>query len=49
MNARCCCPPDNLNTVADLFDEVLILNRRAVAFGPVQEVFTESNLALAYG
>ena len=39
----------DLNTVADLFDEVLILNRRAVAFGPVQEVFTESNLALAYG
>ena len=32
-----------------LFDEVLILNRRAVAFGPVQEVFTEANLALAYG
>ena len=39
----------DLNTVADLFDEVLILNRRAVAVGPVQEVFTESNLALAYG
>jgi ABC-type Mn2+/Zn2+ transport system ATPase subunit len=39
----------DLNTVADLFDEVLILNRRAVAFGPVAEVFTEANLSLAYG
>jgi len=39
----------DLNTVADLFDEALILNRRAVAFGPVAEVFTEANLSLAYG
>lgn len=39
----------DLNTVADLFDEVLILNRRALAFGRVKDVFTEPNLALAYG
>ncbi len=39
----------DLNTVAGLFDEVLILNRRAVAFGPVAGVFTEANLSLAYG
>jgi len=39
----------DLNTVQDLFDEVLILNRRALAFGLVSEVFTEPNLALAYG
>jgi ABC-type Mn2+/Zn2+ transport system ATPase subunit len=39
----------DLNTVADLFDEVLILNRKALAFGGVKEVFTEPNLALAYG
>lgn len=39
----------DLNTVEDLFDEVLILNRRALVFGRVKEVFTEPNLALAYG
>jgi ABC-type Mn2+/Zn2+ transport system ATPase subunit len=39
----------DLNTVEGLFDEVLILNRRAVAFGRVGDVFTEANLALAYG
>ena len=39
----------DLNTVPDLFDEVLILNREAVAFGGVKDVFTEPNLALAYG
>ena len=39
----------DLNTVGDLFDEVLILNRTALAFGTVQSVFTEPNLALAYG
>ncbi len=39
----------DLNTVEELFDEVLILNRRALAFGPVPEVFNRSNLDLAYG
>lgn len=39
----------DLNTVGDLFDEVLILNRRSLAFGSVKDVFTEPNLALAYG
>ncbi len=39
----------DLNTVGDLFDEVLILNRTALAFGGVKEIFTEPNLALAYG
>lgn len=39
----------DLNTVGDLFDEVLILNRRSLAFGGVKDVFTEPNLALAYG
>ena len=39
----------DLNTVGDLFDEVLILNRTALAFGAVKDVFTEPNLALAYG
>ena len=39
----------DLNTVGDLFDEVLILNREALVFGAVKDVFTEPNLALAYG
>ena len=39
----------DLNTVGDLFDEVLILNRTALAFGAVKDVFNEPNLALAYG
>jgi ABC-type Mn2+/Zn2+ transport system ATPase subunit len=39
----------DLNTVEELFDEVLILNRRGLAFGPVGEVFNHGNLNLAYG
>lgn len=39
----------DLSTVPSLFDQVLILNRKALAFGTVPEVFTEPNLALAYG
>jgi manganese/zinc/iron transport system ATP- binding protein len=38
-----------LQTVPEYFDEVLILNVRAVATGRVDEVFTEDNLRLAYG
>ena len=38
----------DLNTVRDLFDEVFILNKTGISFGPVSEVFTERNLALAY-
>lgn len=38
----------DLNTVRELFDQVLILNRRAVAFGPVDEMFTEQNLDAVY-
>ena len=38
----------DLNSVADLFDQVLILNRRTVAFGPVAEAFTPAALAAAY-
>jgi manganese/zinc/iron transport system ATP- binding protein len=38
-----------LQTVADYFDRVALLNVRLVAAGPVTEVFTESNLRLAYG
>jgi ABC-type Mn2+/Zn2+ transport system ATPase subunit len=39
----------DLNTVGELFDQVLILNRRTVAFGNVGEVFTKRALDEAYG
>lgn len=39
----------DLNTVADLFDQVFILKRRPVAFGTVAEAFTPENLNTAYG
>ncbi len=38
-----------LETVRDIFDEVLLLKRRAVAFGPVDEAFTERNIKATYG
>ena len=39
----------DLQTVADYFDSVTLLNVRRIASGPVAEVFTEQNLRLAYG
>ena len=39
----------DLATVPDYFDRVVILNRRLVAEGPVDEVFTRENVADAYG
>ncbi len=39
----------DLHTVADYFDRVLLLNRRAVASGPVAEVFTDDLLRATYG
>ncbi|MDL1901614.1 metal ABC transporter ATP-binding protein [Anaerolineae bacterium CFX9] len=39
----------DLQTVAEYFDHVLLLNVRAVAFGPISEVFTDENLRLTYG
>lgn len=39
----------DLQTVADYFDEVLLLNMRLVASGPVSQVFTEENLRRTYG
>jgi manganese/zinc/iron transport system ATP- binding protein len=38
-----------LQTVPEYFDWVAILNVRRIAAGPVEEVFTEENLRLAYG
>jgi len=39
----------DLQTVAEYFDWVTLLNVRRIASGPVAEVFTEENLRLAYG
>ncbi|MEX2528513.1 MAG: metal ABC transporter ATP-binding protein [Gemmatimonadota bacterium] len=38
-----------LNTVPEYFDEVLLLNVRRIASGPVDEVFTRENLQRTYG
>jgi manganese/zinc/iron transport system ATP- binding protein len=39
----------DLQTVPEYFDWVTLLNVRRIASGPVNEVFTEENLRLAYG
>lgn len=39
----------DLQTVAEYFDEVLLLNVRLVASGPVDQVFTAENLRKTYG
>jgi ABC-type Mn2+/Zn2+ transport system ATPase subunit len=38
----------DLQTVASNFDDVLIIHRHQVAFGPVAQVFTPANIASAY-
>jgi manganese/zinc/iron transport system ATP- binding protein len=39
----------DLQTVAQYFDQVLLLNVRAIDSGPVTEVFTDENLRLTFG
>ncbi|HMB89901.1 MAG TPA: metal ABC transporter ATP-binding protein [Rhodothermales bacterium] len=39
----------DLQTVPEYFDQVLLLNVRRIASGPVDEVFTDENLRLTYG
>jgi manganese/zinc/iron transport system ATP- binding protein len=39
----------DLETVGEYFDQVLLLNVRRIASGPVSEVFTDENLRLTYG
>jgi manganese/zinc/iron transport system ATP- binding protein len=39
----------DLETVPEYFDQVLLLNVRRIAGGPVSEAFTEENLRRAYG
>ena len=38
----------DLNSVSDLFDEVVMLNRELVACGDVSATFTSRNIALTY-
>jgi ABC-type Mn2+/Zn2+ transport system ATPase subunit len=38
----------DLQTVPDIFDDVLLLKREQVAFGSVKEVFTPETIARAY-
>lgn len=39
----------DLQTVPEYFDEVLLLNMRVVAAGPIDDVFTRENLQKTYG
>ena len=39
----------DLPTVSEYFDDVLLLNMRLVAAGPVRKVFTDENLRATYG
>ena len=43
------CVHHDLQTVAEYFDWVTLLNVRRIASGPVDDVFTEENLRLTYG
>lgn len=39
----------DLRTVPRYFDDVVLINRRLVAYGPTSEVFTQENLRRTYG
>jgi manganese/zinc/iron transport system ATP- binding protein len=39
----------DLQTVPEYFDDVILLNMRVVAAGPVETVFTSENLRRTYG
>ena len=39
----------DLHTVPHYFDHVLLINVHAVAWGPIEQVFTEENLKRTYG
>jgi manganese/zinc/iron transport system ATP- binding protein len=39
----------DLSTVADYFDNVVLLNTRIIAHGPVSSTFTNDNLRRTYG
>jgi manganese/iron transport system ATP-binding protein len=39
----------DLNLAAERFDQVILLNRRLIAYGPPQDVFSRDNLTATYG
>ncbi len=39
----------NLGSVPDFYDQVVLVNRTVLAFGPTAEVFTQANLEKAFG
>ena len=39
----------DLSTVMQYFDQVILLNQRLIAFGNTDQVFTQENIAKAYG
>ena len=39
----------DLSSVPEIFDEVLLLNQKAIAFGPDDEAFTDENLTACFG
>ena len=39
----------DLSTIKDYFDDVILLNKTVTAFGPVDDVFTKSNVEKTYG
>ncbi len=39
----------DMDTVRDIYDEVLLLHRTSVAFGPVADVFTDAHLETTFG
>lgn len=39
----------DLHKVRDYFDDLIILNKKAIAFGPVDQVFITENMRKAYG
>lgn len=43
------CVHHDLQTVEEYFDQVILMNMRIVACGPVREIFTRENLQRTYG
>jgi manganese/iron transport system ATP-binding protein len=39
----------NLGSVPEFCDQVVLLNRTVLAYGPTEEIFTEQNLTMAFG
>ena len=43
------CVHHDLPTVADYFDDVMLLNMRVVSYGPIEQVFNFKHLKQTYG